>query len=82
MIRDNGGEGIDFDECDSVDVYNNEAYDNIVGIYLDKVSNAWVHRNYISNSIKKAPGMLYAMEGYSSLISNYYVKTFEFSIIY
>lgn len=74
MIRDNGGEGIDFDECDSVDVYNNEAYDNIVGIYLDKVTNAWVHRNYISNSIKKAPGMLYAMEGYTSLISNYYVK--------
>lgn len=77
IVRDNGGEGIDFDQCDSVDVYSNEAYDNIVGIYLDKVTNAWVHRNYISNSIKKAPGMLYAMEGYTSLISNYYVKNIQ-----
>ena len=74
IVRDNGGEGIDFDECDSVDVYANETQDNVVGIYLDKVTNAWVHRNYISNANKKAPGMLYAMEGYTSLISNYYVK--------
>lgn len=74
MIRDNGGEGIDFDECDSVDVYNNEAYDNIVGIYLDKVSNAWVHRNYISNSVKQTEGMLFGIEAYTSLITNHYIK--------
>ena len=45
LVHDNGGEGIDFDECDSVDVYANETQDNVVGIYLDKVTNAWIHRN-------------------------------------
>jgi parallel beta-helix repeat protein len=77
VVRDNGGEGIDFDDCDSVDVYANEVVDNVVGIYLDKVTNGWVHRNAISNSQKQSPGMLFAMEAFTSLITNHYIKNIK-----
>lgn len=74
IVRDNGGEGINLDECDSVDVYQNEAFDNIIGIYLDKVSNAWVHRNFITNFVKQTEGMLLGIEAYTSLITNHYIQ--------
>ncbi|MFM8596130.1 MAG: right-handed parallel beta-helix repeat-containing protein [Flavobacteriales bacterium] len=72
--RDNGGEGIDFDDCDSIDVFQNETFDNLVGIYLDKVTNAWVYSNLVSNAVKQAEGMLFAMEGFTSLLTNYYIQ--------
>lgn len=77
IVRDNGGEGIDFDECDSVDVYANETQDNVVGIYLDKVTNAWIHRNYISNTNKQSTAMLFGIEAYTSLITNHYIKNIK-----
>lgn len=77
VVRDNGGEGIDFDDCDSIDVYANEVEDNVVGIYLDKVTNGWVHRNAISNSQKQSPGMLFAMEAFTSLMTNHYIKNIK-----
>ena len=76
-MHDNGGEGIDFDECDSVDVYANETQDNVVGIYLDKVTNAWIHRNYISNTNKQSTAMLFGIEAYTSLITNHYIKNIK-----
>jgi hypothetical protein len=77
LVHDNGGEGIDFDECDSVDVYANETQDNVVGIYLDKVTNAWIHRNYISNTNKQSTAMLFGIEAYTSLITNHYIKNIK-----
>jgi parallel beta-helix repeat protein len=74
IVRDNGGEGINFDECDSIDVYSNDAFDNVIGIYLDKVTNAWLHRNYIANYVKQTEGMLFGIEAYTSLITNHYIK--------
>jgi hypothetical protein len=36
-----------------------------------------VHRNAISNSQKQSPGMLFAMEAYTSLITNHYIKNIK-----
>ncbi len=73
-VTSNGGEGIDADDCDSIEIYKNIVKDNVVGIYLDKVKTAWVYSNYIENNYKKAPGILCAMEAFTNLISNYYIK--------
>ena len=73
-VKNNGGEGIDADDCDSIEISDNLVIDNVVGIYLDKVTTAWVYSNHIENDYKQSPGILCAMEAFSNLISNYYIK--------
>ena len=73
-VKNNGGEGIDADDCDSIEIRDNLVTDNVVGIYLDKVTTAWVYSNHIENDYKQSPGILCAMEAFSNLISNYYIK--------
>jgi parallel beta-helix repeat protein len=73
-VKNNGGEGIDADDCDSIEIHDNLVTDNVVGIYLDKVTTAWVYSNHIENDYKQSLGILCAMEAFSNLISNYYIK--------
>lgn len=74
FVHDNSGEGIDFDDCDSVAVYSNSLKDNYANVYFDKVTNGWIYSNFIQNDQKKSAGILCAIEAFTGLITNHYIK--------
>ena len=70
----NGGEGIDLDDCNSVLIEHSVSHDNRSNVYFDKAENVIFRNNKVYSTFRSTIGLLLSTEVSSSLIQNYYLK--------
>lgn len=70
----NGGEGIDLDDCNTILIEGSVSHDNRSNVYFDKAENVIFRNNLIFSSFRSSIGLLLSTEVSSSLIQNYYLR--------
>jgi len=74
IVHDNSGEGIDVDFGQYIEISGNRLFDNYANIYLDKAESVIIRNNLIYTTHRPMTGILLAMESFSALIPDYFVK--------
>jgi len=70
----NGGEGIDLDDCNSILIEHCVSHDNRSNVYFDKSENVIFRNNLIYSTFRSTISLLLGTEVSSSFIQNHYLK--------
>lgn len=70
----NGGEGIDLDDCNNILIEYCVSHDNRSNVYFDKAENVIFRNNMVYSTFRSTIGLLLSTEVSSSLIQNHYLK--------